>query len=74
MTNREVIDKMSNAELGRFLDHIDCANCAYYRAMDDGVPDICTMNVHNCAEGIAKWLSQEADTMFITENVERGYL
>lgn len=61
MTNRDVINGMTNAELGRFLDHIDCANCAYYRAMGDGVPDICTMNVDNCAEGIAKWLDKEPD-------------
>lgn len=61
MTNRDVINSMTNAELGMFLDHIDCSNCAFYRAMDDGVPDICTMNADNCAEGIAKWLDKEPD-------------
>lgn len=61
MTNRDVIDKMTNEELGRFLDHIDCANCSYYSDNDDWAPDICTKDTTQCAEGIAKWLNQEPD-------------
>lgn len=66
MTNRDVIDKMTNKELGRFLAHIDCANCAYYS--EDG-PHVCskmdehreTTEIDTCAEGHAKWLDQEPD-------------
>lgn len=59
MTNRDVIDKMTNEELGRFLDHVDCANCAYY--YDNNDYDICMKDETQCAEGIAKWLDKEPD-------------
>lgn len=61
MTNREVINGMTNTELGRFLDHVDCANCVYYQHHGRWSPDICTKDETHCAEGIAKWLDQEAD-------------
>lgn len=60
MTNREVIDKMTNEELGRFLDSIDCVHCAYHENYGEVVPDICN-GLKHCAEGIAKWLGSKAD-------------
>lgn len=83
MTNREVIDKMSNGQLAAFLDHVDCINCAYYAPDGDN-----TCSEHEelaremngfdsekdiCKEGIAKWLSQEADfrmTDYVKEDKE----
>lgn len=64
MTNRDVINKMTNAELGRFLNHVDCANCAYYND-DDEAPNVCMMNVDCCAEGFTKWLKLEPDFRMI---------
>lgn len=65
MTNREVINSMGNAELGRFLSHVDCVCCAYYS--EDG-PHVCsklraieTTDIRDCAKGRAEWLDKEAD-------------
>ncbi len=60
ITNREVINNMTDAELGRFLNNVDCANCAYYEASN-----ICTMNADCCAEGFTKWLKLEPDFRMI---------
>lgn len=60
MTNRDVINGMTNAELGRFLDHIDCINCAYHENEGECVPDICN-GLKHCAEGITQWLDMEPD-------------
>lgn len=63
ITNREVINNMTDEEMGRFLDNIDCVNCAYHEKEGELVPDICDMK--HCAEGIAKWLKLEPDFRMI---------
>lgn len=72
MTNRDVINHMTDAELGRFLNSNDrvCVRCAYY---DDNESDYgCSMmklrqhatysDSHEiCTDGMTKWLSQTPD-------------
>lgn len=67
MTNRDVIDKMTNEELAAIL---DCNQCAYY----DSKNDKCTKNgpeargkMLPCVEGIAKWLGRKADFGYFAE-------
>ena len=52
MTNFDVIKQMTVAELGKFLNHIDCSNCSYHEVCCDGNKD--------CKDGITEWLGQEA--------------
>jgi hypothetical protein len=69
MTNFDVIKQMTVEELGKFLNHIDCANCAYYNDSDEST-EVC--NGHNqCKEGITAWLGQESSRWmsdYIKEN------
>jgi hypothetical protein len=54
---------MTVEELGRFLNHIDCINCAYY--------DECCDGKRNCKDGITEWLGQESSRYmsdYIKEN------
>lgn len=70
MTNFDVIKQMTVEELGRFLNHIDCANCAYYND-DNAATHVCTRDTTHCAGGITKWLEREADwwmSDYIKEN------
>lgn len=67
MTNRDVIDKMTNEELAAIL---DCNQCAYY----DSKNDECTRSSDEfmgkslpCVQGIAKWLGSKADFGYFAE-------
>lgn len=62
MTNFDVIKQMTVAELGEFLNKVDCVNCAYFGKCSDGM---------NCQEGITEWLGQESSRWmsdYIKEN------
>ena len=67
MTNRDVIDRMTNEELAVLL---DCNQCAYYDSKDDR----CTRNGDEsrgkmlpCVKGIAEWLGSKADFEYFAE-------
>lgn len=69
MTNFDVIKQMTVEELGKFLNHIDCINCAYHESDGEGTGG-CSGHKH-CKDGITKWLEREADwwmSDYIKEN------
>ena len=70
-TNREALNAMDNEQLAKFMNHIDCAMCAYY-ADPDTEPDYVCAKQHErmndpeagsriCIEGLAKWLGQDEE-------------
>ena len=69
MTNFDVIKQMTVEELGEFLNHVDCANCAYHES-DGESTGSCNGHKH-CKDGITKWLERESDwwmSDYINEN------
>ena len=67
--NRKVINSMTNEQLAKFMNHIDCSCCAYY-SDPDTEPDYVCAKQHErysdpeagsriCVDGLAKWLDQE---------------
>lgn len=55
MTNREVLNKLSNVKLAAILSHVDCGICM----LNDEAEPTCPPN-KKCTEGIRMWLEAEA--------------
>lgn len=68
MTNYEKIKAMSVEEMANLLDYGECHCCIYY---NENGPSRCDM--HECIEGVIKWLESEAEEDMLPEICSCGY-